>query len=69
MYWCVCVTYILRRYLTLQLPFRLIKALLMASVTPPPGTRFTVDDGRPTLTMCMLGNTRRRWWLWWLWWW
>lgn len=55
----VCVTYILRRYFTLQLPRKLMKALLMASVTPTPCTRFTVDDGRPTLTICMLGNIRQ----------
>lgn len=53
------VVYIIRRYLTLQLPRTLMKALLMASRTPVPETRFTEDVGNPTLTICMLEEKTR----------
>lgn len=48
------VVYILRRYLTLQFPRTLMKALLMDSRTPVPETRSTEDVGNPTLVTCML---------------
>lgn len=49
--------YIIRRYLTLQFPCRLMKALPMDSLTPVPGTRSTADVGNPTFTVCILEET------------
>ncbi len=51
------LTHIIRRYLTLQFPCRLMKALPMDSLTPVPGTRSTADCGNPTSTICILEET------------
>lgn len=49
--------HIIRRYLTLQFPCRLMKALPMDSLTPVPGTRSNADVGNPTFTIRILEET------------